>query len=258
MNMAGGVSQMDRLAIVTGTTSGIGAAVAGRLLDKGWHVIGVARRRAIIAHPQYTHIELDLRNVDELEQKITDAAGPTLHARPWSVVGLVNNAADPGAFRRLDQHAAPQMQRLFGVNVVAPAWLMGFVLREGPPGAAIRIVNISSGAAGNAFPGLSAYGASKAALRMLGMVLAAEVGLPDSPYASRDVSIVTYEPGIVDTEMQVQARTQSREFPSVDVFKQFKALGQLVSPGVPAMEIISLLEASAGARYEDRALAIVT
>lgn len=256
--MAGAPSQLDRLALVTGTTSGIGAAVAGRLLDRGWHVIGVGRRRAIIANPLYTHIELDLRNIDELEQRIADAAGPVVRSRPWSVVGLVNNAADPGAFRRLDQHTSPQMLRLFGVNVVAPAWLMGFVLRESPPDAAIRIVNVSSGAAGSAFPGLSAYGASKAALRMLGMGLAAEVGLPDSPYASRDVSIVTYEPGLVDTEMQVQARTQSPEFPLLGVFKQFKALGQLVSPSVPAMEIIGLLEAGAGARYEDRALAIVT
>jgi NAD(P)-dependent dehydrogenase (short-subunit alcohol dehydrogenase family) len=256
--MGDGVSQTDRLALVTGTTSGIGAAVAGRLLSGGWTVIGVARRRPTIADPLYTHVELDLGETDDLEQTIADAVGPVLQAKSWSVVGLVNNAADVGALRCLDHQRAPQLLRLFGVNVVAPAWLMGFVLRASPPPSAIRIVNVSSGAAGTPFPGLGTYGASKAALRMLGMVLAAELALPESVYASRDCSIVTYEPGIVDTEMQVTARTQPRDFPLVDVFKQFKSQGQLVAPGVPAAEIVGFLESVAGERYADRALAMVT
>ena len=48
------------LALVTGTSSGIGAALAAALLGRGWTVIGLARRAADFDHPDYRHIALDL------------------------------------------------------------------------------------------------------------------------------------------------------------------------------------------------------
>ena len=71
------------------------------------------------------------------------------------------------------------------MNAAAPAWLMGFVLRHAPADAAIRIVNVSSGAAVRGFGGVMAYCASKAALRMIGMVAAAEF---DEPPADVEIS----------------------------------------------------------------------
>jgi benzil reductase ((S)-benzoin forming) len=244
--MADTASTPERLALVTGTTSGIGAAVARRLLDRDWQVVGIARRTPPFHHPRYTHLRVDLGNLDALQASVGDFAGPLLHSRPWQVAGLVNNAADPGVLRRLDRQSASEMIRVYAVNVAAPCWLMGLVVRASPPGASVRIVNVSSGAAAHPFPGLSTYSASKAALRMAGLVFATELG-------TRDCSIVSYEPGVVDTEMQLTARSQSDEFPSLGMFRQFKAQGQLSQPSEPAADIVGFLEGQASERFSELA-----
>jgi NAD(P)-dependent dehydrogenase (short-subunit alcohol dehydrogenase family) len=142
------------------------------------------------------------------------------------------------------------------VNVVAPMWLMGCVVRHAPVDAALRIVNVSSGAAVRAFPGLAAYSASKAALRMAGMVLAAELDSPlRTTRAPADTAILSYEPGIVDTEMQRSARTRPLdEYPWGQLFRDFAADGRLVSPEAPAADIVSFLESDAQPRFAERRL----
>ena len=53
----------ERLALVTGTSTGIGAAVARELLKRGWQVVGVARRSPQFDRPDYRHLLLDLADV---------------------------------------------------------------------------------------------------------------------------------------------------------------------------------------------------
>lgn len=160
------------LALVTGTSSGIGAALAAALLGRGWTVIGLARRAADFDHPDYRHIALDLADLDALEEAARRDLGPVLAESRWSRAALVNNAALSGQSRGLETTAPGPLRELLAVNTVAPMFLMGFVTRVTPPAVPLRIVNVSSGAAVRAFPGLADYCASKAALRMAGMALA--------------------------------------------------------------------------------------
>jgi NAD(P)-dependent dehydrogenase (short-subunit alcohol dehydrogenase family) len=130
------------------------------------------------------------------------------------------------------------------VNAVAPMYLMGFASRVAPPSASLRIVNISTGAAVRAYPGLGDYGASKAALRMAGMVLAEELSSDLRPGGRRaDAAILSYEPGVVDTDMQVQARSATAAgFPWRQPFIDFAAQGMLEKPGdviVPVVEFLA-------------------
>jgi len=230
-----------RLALVTGTSTGIGAAVARDLLERGWQVVGVARRSPQFEAPHYRHLSLDLADVPAASAAIEREFGAILAQRAWERVGLVNNAALAPA-GRVREIAAPDLLHALTLNTVMPVWLIGFLLKHRPAGALLRIVNLSSGAAVRAIPGMAAYCSSKAALRMAGMVAAAE--------DDADLAILSYGPGTVDTEMQLAARSMPVEaFPSAGMFRRFHAEGRLAAPELPAADIAKFLEADSVERF---------
>ena len=246
----------DRIAIVTGTTAGIGEAVARELLERGWTVIGIARRPAVISHDAYRHAAVDLGTVAEDPARLESRLATHLHGSTTRRVGLVNNAAAPEGLMPLANLDPRQIARVYAVNVVAPVWLMGFVVRTLPVDATLRIVNVSSGAATTGFPGLAAYGSSKAALRLAGMSLAREWDTATPSKVLRDAAILSYEPGVVDTDMQRYARSRSpEEFPWVQMFLDFARRGVAVPPEQPARDIVAFLESDHQPRFAEQRLA---
>lgn len=241
-------------ALVTGTSSGIGAATARGLVARGWHVIGIARRDAPFTDARYEHIVTDLGDLATVRRVIAPRIEARLRDAPWVRVGLVNNAALPGLLGPIDRFDLDALPAVFAVNVIAPIWTMGLFARSAPDHAPLRIVNVSTGGAVRAFAGLGGYGASKAALRMAGMVYAAELESAGEGEA-RDIRILSYEPGTVDTPMQLNARTSARDvLPSIDLFLGFAARGVLVSPEEPASEIADFLESGPGDVFQERRL----
>jgi len=88
---------------------------------------------------------------------------------------------------------------------------------------------------------------------MAGMAFAAELDSPLRSTATPDVAILSYEPGVVDTEMQLATRSKSQEeFPWVETFRGFAAQGALVAPAIPAAEIAEFLEAEGRAHFIER------
>lgn len=244
----------DRLALVTGTSTGIGAAVARQLLDHGWVVVGVARRPAPIGHPRYRHLQADLGDLAALKREIEPGVAPQLMETGWRRIALVNNAAVTGSLRPLAEVPLRDLERAFAVNAIAPIWLMGLVSRALRPGVSLRIANLSSGAAVQGFPGLASYCGSKAALRLAGMALAGEWESPGQG-TGPDASIMSYEPGVVDTEMQVYARSRDPvEFPWVGMFQSFHRQGRLVPSEAPAAELVAFLESDRLPFFAERRL----
>lgn len=228
------------IAIVTGTSAGIGAAVAEQLLEAGWTVIGMSRRQADFDAAGYRHIEVDLSDIEALLAIAAREIAPLLEQGRWQRVGLVNNAAVVGSVRYLEELEPAALQTVLAVNLMAPVWLMGFVARTAPTGAKLRIVNVSSGAALRPFPGTGDYGASKAALRLASMTFAAELSSDDRPGGPRrDASVISYSPGVVETEMQAMLR--SRNLPWTQLFAEYHEQGRLQLPGAPAREIVGFL-----------------
>jgi NAD(P)-dependent dehydrogenase (short-subunit alcohol dehydrogenase family) len=206
------MSSNDLLAIVTGTSSGLGAAIARILLAQDWTVVGLSRRRPDLASPGYRHIEIDL---GALEQ------------------------ADP-----------LQVASVFAVNLIAPIFLTGFVVRTAPPPSPLRIVNVSTGAAVQAIPGIGDYGSSKAALRLASMTFAAELASSERPGGARPhTSILSYAPGVVDTSMQESARTDR---PWNRLFVDFHAQGKLVPADAPAREVVEFLSGDGNEPFLER------
>ncbi len=247
---------LARVALVTGTSSGIGEAVARELLRRSWRVVGASRRAAAIEDPRYTHLRIDLGNVAELAARVEAAVSPLVTDASVVRVALVNSAADPGLLGPLGRIDPVEMLRVYAVNVAAPVWLMGWIVNRTARNSAIRIVNVSSGAASKAFPGLGAYASTKAAMRMAGMVLACELDSPDRPGGPHpDATILSYEPGVVDTAMQAAIRASSVEtLPVVQMFKRLAAEGLLVPPERPAKEIADYLDHDKHLRFAERRL----
>jgi benzil reductase ((S)-benzoin forming) len=246
----------EPLAVVTGTSSGLGEAVAALLLGTGWDVIGVARRPAPILHPRYRHLALDLADLESMPSVMEREVGDRLR-QGASRIGLVNNAAAAGLLGPTEEAEPVTTLRSYAVNTVAPVWLMGLVVRLAPRATPVRIVNVSSGAAIHPFPGLGTYSGCKAGLRMSGLVFAAELDSPLHPGGARpDVSILNYAPGVVDTPMQTMARaTPADRFPWVGTFKDFAAKGMMVSPAKSAEPILRYLESDPAERFREERFA---
>ena len=245
--------QNRRLAIVTGTSSGIGEEVARQLLQRGWDVIGIARRAMAMDSPRYAHCSLDLEDVARLTPGLEKQVGPRLRDEGLTRLALVNNAADVALLGQMDQLEPSGMLQAYAVNTVAPVLLMGWMLRTASPRIPVRIVNVSSGAGVEPIPGLGAYGNTKAALRLAGMVLAAELDMRAAGGAARDATVWSYEPGVVATPMQEAVRTSTAEtVPIVQLFKDLHAHGQLRPADLPATEIVSYLEADGHPRFSEQ------
>ncbi len=186
--------------IVTGAGSGIGRATSQRFGRAGWRILLVGRDEerlretdALLAQaptqPESTEtISADIGDAGQC-RGVIDAAVSTF----GRIDVLVNNA---GAVEsgKIGDVTEMQLQRLFAVNVFAPALLIGAAwpvfLRQGGG----RVVNLSSMAALDPFPGLFAYAGSKAALDGFTRAVANE---------GRDHAIEAYSvnPGAVETPL---------------------------------------------------------
>jgi benzil reductase ((S)-benzoin forming) len=245
---------LPRLCIVTGTSSGIGEVVARQLTGQGWSVIGLSRRPALALGPNYSHVQVDLGAVNDLTAVLDAKLRDRVRGAELARVGLVNNAADVALLGQLEKVDAAGMLQAYAVNTVAPVVLAGWVLRTAPPRVPVRIVNVSSGAGVEPFPGLGAYGATKAALRLAGMVMAAELDMREAGGAPRrDATIWSYEPGVVATPMQAAVRSSTPDsVPIVQVFHDLHAGGHLLAPEVPAGAIVTYLESDGHPRFAEQ------
>lgn len=179
---------VKRTVLVSGASSGIGRAIARRLLTQGHRVIGVSRdcRRFSHAHPGFSCVELDLANLAEIPpaaKRLQDDF-PDLDA--------VVFAAGYGQFGSLEQFSYQQIERLMMVNFTAQAFLTRALLpklKQKPHG---NLIYIGSEAALKGSRNGSIYCASKFALRGFTQALRDECGK-----SSVRVSLVN--PGMVDT-----------------------------------------------------------
>jgi NAD(P)-dependent dehydrogenase (short-subunit alcohol dehydrogenase family) len=192
-----------RIALITGASRGIGAAVAKRYAAEGAQVILVARTvggleevdDAIRAagHAPATLVPTDLKLPQMLDQ-----LGAIIHERYGKLDILVGNAAALGVLTPLT-HADPKMwDEVMQVNLTANWRLIRAMHPLLLASEAGRAIFVTSGAARAAFPYWGAYGISKAALEMLARTYAAET--TKTPICANLV-----DPGVVDTTMRREA-----------------------------------------------------
>lgn len=168
----------DRVAVITGASSGIGAAAARALAAEGMRVVLAARRAAALQQVCDTiraaggvaeHVATDMRQEGDVERLIQ-----TTVERFGRIDALVNNAAY-GTVRTIADGRSEEWRAIFETNVLGPLTACRAALRHMLPAGRGDILNVTSASAHEAWPYLSVYAASKAALHSLSAGLRAEV-----------------------------------------------------------------------------------
>ena len=193
------------VALITGASRGLGLALARALAHRGWALVidgrGAAHLDAVAA---------ELGELTVLRALPGDVAHERHRAdlvRAAEVLGrldlLVNNASALGLSPQptLDRYPLDEIARVYCVNTVAP---LGLFQRALPllRASGGRVVNVTSDAAIEGYPGWGGYGSSKAALEQLSNVLAAE---------HPELRIYWVDPGDMNTQMHQEA------FPGEDI-----------------------------------------
>lgn len=167
-----------RVGVVTGASSGIGAAVARALAAAGMRVVLAARRGERLAevaaeiHAAGGAADVavtDLRDEAAVERLVDGAA-----ARHGRLDALVNNAA-VGFVRLVAEGRSEEWRATFDTNVLGVLVACRAALRHMLPRGRGDIVNMTSASAYEAWPYLAAYAASKAAVHAFSRALRAEV-----------------------------------------------------------------------------------
>lgn len=140
------------LYIITGTSSGIGLALAAVCLEKGYQVLGIARKNQL-NHPNFTFIQCDLTD----KNQVADLDFTAFIANDNLEVVLVNNAGAIGEIDYTDNQSLDHFYALNMVNITSLQWLTSLFLKQVPENRQSSIVHISSGAAQRPIPAWSAY-----------------------------------------------------------------------------------------------------
>jgi NAD(P)-dependent dehydrogenase (short-subunit alcohol dehydrogenase family) len=195
---------MSPVAVITGASRGLGLALARSLARDGWTLVLDARSRAAL---EAAHRELaGFGPATAIAGDVNDPAHRAALAAAATAAGgvdvLVNNAGalGPSPLPALLDYPLDVLAEVLRTNVVAPLGLIQALRGALRPGA--RIVNVTSDAGVEAYPGWGGYGASKAALEQLGRVLAAE---------NPELRVYTFDPGDMRTQMHQDA------YPSQDI-----------------------------------------
>jgi NAD(P)-dependent dehydrogenase (short-subunit alcohol dehydrogenase family) len=177
----------SRAVLVTGCSSGIGAATAARLAAGGWTVYATARRPETLAELEEEGCKV--LALDVVEEESRQAAVEAVAAAEGAVGVLINNAgySQSGAVESIPDE---RVRAQFETNVFAPLALCRLVLpgmREQGWG---KIVNVSSMGGRFTFPGGGLYHATKYAIEALSDAMRFEL-------KGFGVDVILIEPGLI-------------------------------------------------------------
>jgi NAD(P)-dependent dehydrogenase (short-subunit alcohol dehydrogenase family) len=228
---------MAPVVIVTGSSRGLGAAVALGVAKLGANVVLTARsqdsleRQAELIRQigrEALVVVADLSRPQDCHSVIQQA-----QERFGDLHALVNNGGILEPMATIAQAAPQDWQRNWQVNVLAPVLLVQAALPALRMSGG-RVVNVSSGAAEKVTPGWAAYSLAKAALNHLTRFLAQE---------EPEITAIAVRPGVVDTAMQAAIREagglamQARDYQRfVGYFEQ----GKLLPPRLPGRTLACL------------------
>ncbi|MFD1551516.1 short-chain dehydrogenase [Putridiphycobacter roseus] len=220
------------IAYITGTSSGIGKALAEKLLEQSHQVIGLSRRQTI-KHPNYTHHAIDLSDLKQVKAF-------EFTANLNDDIVLVNNAGSLGPMVPVGRLIADEIIKINNLNITAPQILCNQFIQkyQANIGHLYHIINISSGAGKRPIDGWANYCASKSAIDLFTQTI--EIELKERKKNNWHVYAVS--PGVVDTPMQLSIRSSDpKAFLNRQSFIDLKENNALVAPNNVALQLLEII-----------------
>ncbi|WP_205479997.1 SDR family NAD(P)-dependent oxidoreductase [Sphingomonas arenae] len=183
---------MNKTALITGATAGIGAACTRLFIRNGWRVVGTGRRGDRLRQLQeelgsaFLPLELDMRDIPGVRELARLDA-------PWGDIDLlINNAGLAPPMADLQDAEWEQLETVLQTNIsglvaLTNALLPKLIARKG------GIVNLSSVAGSYPYRGGAVYGGTKAFVRQFSLALRCDL-------AGTGVRVTSIEPGMAETE----------------------------------------------------------
>lgn len=224
---------------ITGTSRGLGKAIAETLLKKDNLLVEGFSRECSIAHDRYKHYTVDLSTSHGLSEVVFD------NDENADCLVLINNAGTLGEIEYAGKVSDQSLETGVFLNLTVPMVLINRFLRQFDANSAkqLIIINISSGAAWNPYDGWGMYCATKAGLEMHAGVIEKELSIKQKS----NVKIFSLAPGVVDTAMQDQIRLSSEDgFSSVQRFHALKNEGVLQKAEKVAEKLLKLIDTPEG------------
>lgn len=232
--------------IITGTSRGIGESLAKQLLEhEDHHVISISRKNNLelsnlpkINKGKLSFFPFDLSESNQIDE-LFKTIFKTIHSEPHiESIYLINNAGVLNPIGPIEENKTEDILNNVSVNLIAPMLIVSsFIKNTKSLSIDKRVMNISSASAKYLLPSQSCYSTTKAGLDSFSKSINLEQSEQSFP-----VKVVSVYPGVIDTQLQSEIRSTSKElFPHVDLFIQLQTKGELQSPEYTAERLIEIL-----------------
>ena len=210
----------DKIAIVTGSSKGIGLETAILLLENGAKVAGWSRSETLLNHTNFISVRVDVGNSEE----VISAYGQTIQHFGEEISILINNAGlgFEGGFETLDEE---KWHLMFRTNVDSIFYCSKLVIPQMKSMEAGHIVNISSIAGTNGIAGMAGYCGTKHAVRGISHAMFKEL-------RNHGIKVSTIYPGSTKTNF-------------FDEISSVETNNNMMMPEDIALTILQVLESSA-------------